>query len=501
MSSHSNYGAACPYCNAVFPHRNAMKHHIVMSPACQLKLDEHHLVQRELWRANRQQGVVDARPSIPPISNEPMSIDTLDADLAYPDEDVVVTPSPRLATVEDLPEQEAEQYALPFAAEHQVGATFGVAKTAFDAIRDDQVLHGAEIWGPFQDSKQWELAKWLIKNVGHNQAEEFLKLGIIQDAGLDYPNKDRLYKAVDELPTGLDWQCKEVIQTGDLMNANGEALTETLEVWYRDPMDCIRELLGNPLFAKMLAYAPERVYHNKEGINRHIDKTWTGNWWWDLQKKMPTGTTIAPVILSSDKMRLSQFCGDKSAWPIYLTVGNLAKEVRRSPTMHGTVLLGYLPVGKLDCFSEGARLLARYQAFHSCMRIILDSLVEAGKSGAYITCADRQIRFVMPVLATYVADYPEQCLVSGCMENRCPTGQIAQEEVMSTVYHEIERRHWTYWMPIGTIRYLANSRTGSRLLDFALSTSPFGRISHMPISSPALHPTCCISCIKAFSKI
>ncbi|THG92911.1 hypothetical protein EW026_g8163 [Hermanssonia centrifuga] len=304
-----------------------------------------------------------------------------------------------------MPEPD-ERYALQCPSDCHAGATFGVAKTAFDIIRDDQVLRGAEIWGPFKDDNQWKLAKWLIKNVGHNQAEEFLKLGIIQDAGLDYSNKDRLYKAVDELPSGLDWRCKEVVQTGDLTNASGEALTETLE---------------------MLAYAPEQVYRDKEGTNRHIDEMWTGNWWWDLQKKMPARTTIAPVILSSDKTRLSQFRGDKSAWPIYLTVGNLAKEVRRSPTMHGTVLLGYLPVGKFDCFSEGARSLARYQAFHSCMRIILDSLVEAGKSGAYITCADRHIRFVMPILAAYVADYPEQCLVSGCMENRCPTGQIAPD--------------------------------------------------------------------------
>ncbi|PSR97599.1 hypothetical protein PHLCEN_2v4306, partial [Hermanssonia centrifuga] len=408
-----------------------------MSPVCDQMRHHDHLAKRELWRANRlgQHGT----DKMPLVNNDPMDIEMTDLDThlvldsdapgldGVEDSDIVLPP-PRRASVEDAPELPAERYAQPCPSGYEAGATFGTAKTPFDTIRDDQILQGAEVWGPFRDDKQWQLAKWLIKNVGHSQAEEFLKLGIIQDSGLDYPNKDRLYKAVDELPSGLDWQCKEIIQTGDLKNANGIALTETLEVWYRDPLDCIRELLGNPLFANTLAYAPEQVYRDREGTNRHIDETWSADWWWNLQREMPVGTTIAPVILSSDKTRLSQFRGDKSAWPIYLTIGNLAKEVRRSPTMHGTVLLGYLPVGKFDCFSEGARSLARYQAFHSCMRIILDSLVEAGKSGTYVTCADRYIRFVKPILAAYVADYPEQCLVGGSMENRCPIGQIAPDK-------------------------------------------------------------------------
>lgn len=152
------------------------------------------------------------------------------------------------------------------------------------------------------------------------------------------------------------------------------------------------------------------------------------------QKSVPSGATIAPIILSSDKTQLSQFRGDKSAWPVYLTIGNLAKEARRSPSMHGTILLGYIPVGKFDSFSDAARPLARYQMFHSCMSAILEALIEAGSSGVMMTCADRKLRAVVPILAAYVADYPEQCLVAGCMENRCPTGQVLPEERGSHQY-------------------------------------------------------------------
>ncbi|PSR97569.1 hypothetical protein PHLCEN_2v4308 [Hermanssonia centrifuga] len=330
-----------------------------MSPNCEQMRHHDHLAKRKLWRASHlgQHGTIGQADNIPPVNNNLMDIDMTDTHLDLDAQDGVkdiALPPPRRASVEDVPEPSAERYAQLCSSAHGAGATFGVAKTLFDIIRDEQILQGAEVWGPFRDDKQWQLAKWLIKNVGHSQAEEFLKLGVIQGSGLDYPNKDRLYKAVDELPSGLDWQCKEIVQTGDLKNANRAALTETLEVWYRDPMDCIRELLGNPLFAKTLAYALEQVYRDKGGTNRHINEMWTADWWWNLQQEMSAGSTITPVILSSDKTRLSQFREDKSAWPIYLTIGNLSKEVRRSPTMHGTVLLGYLPVGKFNCFSKGA---------------------------------------------------------------------------------------------------------------------------------------------------
>lgn len=105
----------------------------------------------------------------------------------------------------------------------------------------------------------------------------------IRDADLAYTSKEKLYKAVDELPGGVSWNCREITQTGDLKDADGKERTETMEVWYRDPIECVRELIGNPLFRKLLAYAPERVYRDKHGRMRHIDEMWTADWWWNLQ--------------------------------------------------------------------------------------------------------------------------------------------------------------------------------------------------------------------------
>lgn len=90
--------------------------------------------------------------------------------------------------------------------------------------------------------------------------------------------------------------------------------------------------------------------------------------------------------------------------------------------------MGYLPVGNFDCYSEKTKSLARYQTFHACMRVLLNTLQGAGETGVEMVCADSNIRRVWPILAAYVADYPEQCLVACCMENRCPIGQISPDQ-------------------------------------------------------------------------
>lgn len=131
---------------------------------------------------------------------------------------------------------------------------------------------------------------------------------------------------------------------------------------------------------------------------------------------------------------LSRFSGDKQAWPVYLTIGNISKSVRRQPSKHATILLGYIPYTKMECFTKSRRALESYRLFHECMRTILFSLVEAGKDGIEMVCADGTVRRVHPILAAYIADHPEQCLVAGCQENFCPKCSVHASRLGEPVY-------------------------------------------------------------------
>ncbi|KAG1720298.1 hypothetical protein EDB19DRAFT_1930564 [Suillus lakei] len=210
----------------------------------------------------------------------------------------------------------------------------------------------------------------------------------------------------------LEDACRKVTVRGNREDENGAPLQEEVELWSRDPVECVEELIGNPFFKEDMAYSPARAYADRAGLHRVIDEMWTAEWWHETQNTLPKGATIVPIILSSDKTCLSQFRGDKSAWPVYMSIGNIAKAKRR----------------KLDCFTPDARSLAGYRLFHHCMALLLHSLIATGQDGVEMVCADSLVRRVHPILAAYVADFPEQCLVSCCKENHCPKCLVAANE-------------------------------------------------------------------------
>jgi len=71
---------------------------------------------------------------------------------------------------------------------------------------------------------------------------------------------------------------------GNRIDENGGLMQpENVELWRRDPVDCIKSLLGNCALRDYLAYAPERVYADYAGKVRKYSQMWTADWWWDTQ--------------------------------------------------------------------------------------------------------------------------------------------------------------------------------------------------------------------------
>ena len=113
---------------------------------------------------------------------------------------------------------------------------------------------------------------------------------------------------------------------------------------------------------------------------------------------------------------------------MYISIGNIAKAVCRQPSKRGTILLAYIPVAKLECLSPKDVQGRAYRLFHYCMTHILKPLVQPGHHGVKMTCADNHIRLIFPILASYIANYSEQCLIAANKENACPICEVAPDQ-------------------------------------------------------------------------
>ena len=106
-------------------------------------------------------------------------------------------------------------------------------------------------------------------------------------------------KLINQLPTRPEWQYELVCIRGDVgreaSNAavdegkvqdnepESKGASEELELWLRDPVACMQELIGNAVFRNKIAYAPEKVYTDSGAQTWCYDKMWTSNWWWKTQ--------------------------------------------------------------------------------------------------------------------------------------------------------------------------------------------------------------------------
>jgi hypothetical protein len=150
------------------------------------------------------------------------------------------------------------------------------------------------------------------------------------------------------------------------------------------------------------------------------------------------------------------FSGDASAYPIYLTIGNISKSLRRKPSQHAQVLLGYLPNPDLSGLPDITARTVRARLFHSCMRRMIEPLNTAGLVGCKMTSGDGAVRSCHPILACYVADYPEQCLVT--CTRQCPVCHASHNSLGDHIKDDSDQE-WDIRDHLTTLHHLRHAST------------------------------------------
>ena len=159
---------------------------------------------------------------------------------------------------------------------------------------------------------------------------------------------------------------------------------ESFEVYFRDIIQCVQALYGHAAFSQYLVFAPERHYLDSDETIRVYHEMHTAKWWWHTQlelEKIKPGATIIPIIIATDKTQITTW-GGKQAYPVYMTIGNLPKDIRRKPSRGGQILLAYLPTEKLENIRNvSARRRMLLNIMHKCLKHILSPLKDAGANG------------------------------------------------------------------------------------------------------------------------
>ncbi|KAH9058056.1 hypothetical protein EDB87DRAFT_1675459 [Lactarius vividus] len=292
--------------------------------------------------------------------------------------------------------------------------------SAYEAMRNTL---GDSVWTPFQSQRDWEVARWAkMRGPSSSAVTELLAIPeVVERLGLSYSTTNELNSVIDKLPGPPPFK-------SDVLEVGGEHL----HFYHRDIILCIQTLFGNPEFAQDLVFAPERHYADAERTCRVYSEMHTGDWWWSVQTSLESirpGATVVPVIISSDKTQLTLFRG-KSAYPIYLAVGNIPKDIRRKPSRGAQMLVGYIPSTRLEGIgNKTARRRALANLFHSCMDKLLSPIHSYGENGLVMTSGDGTWRRCHPIFAAFIGDYPEQALVTCTYNGRCPKCTVPRDQL------------------------------------------------------------------------
>jgi hypothetical protein len=140
------------------------------------------------------------------------------------------------------------------------------------------------------------------------------------------------------------------------------------------------------------------------------------------QERLPDkSATVIPLIIAHDRMVLLVVSGGHQAYPVYLTLGNIDKSVRRKSTSQAMVLLSYLPVNEfLYVKDKDERSHLKCELTHRAMEKLFEELHVASKQGVETRCTDGQYRRAYLIVAGMVLDNEDQVLAAGILSSGCP---------------------------------------------------------------------------------
>jgi len=157
----------------------------------------------------------------------------------------------------------------------------------------------------------------------------------------------------------------------------------------------------------------------------------------------------------SDQTHLTNFSGDKKAWSVYITLGNLPSGRRNSPTSLAVLLLALLPIPlKLSKSSKVDQHQRQINAdtLRDEFELIFAPLQDRAPDGVPIDYADGKVRSCLPILAAWIVDHIENIALHGIKSNVCPRCEVPVVKLGTNmklypvrdyaIYHHYDYQNW-----------------------------------------------------------
>ncbi|KAG1763021.1 hypothetical protein EDD22DRAFT_979524 [Suillus occidentalis] len=181
-------------------------------------------------------------------------------------------------------------------------------------------------------------------------------------------------------------------------------MTAPYNVWYRDPLELVHNMLANPKFNGEIEFSPYRDYTT--------DNKWywknllSGDWAWNqadliAQNQETHGSMFVPLVMGSDKTVISVATGHTKYHPLYLLIGNIFNSV--------VVLVGFLAIPKSKDPHLNQSLAKNFESVKTFM-----------ETPDVTRFLDGHFRRTIYGIGPYITDYPEQVMLSGVVQRWCP---------------------------------------------------------------------------------
>lgn len=161
----------------------------------------------------------------------------------------------------------------------------------------------------------------------------------------------------------------------------------------------------------------------------------------NLKDEIEEGETLGLVILGSDKTHLNKCYGDKKAHCVYMSCGNISKDLRMKESSRCWVKVAEIPVVKfLEKQHQG---ILSQRLYHLCLDIATAGLKACSHHPEEMTDANGIKRLVRTILLAHISDYPEQQLIACVGQNFSPVSMAEFDEFDSPEMQEPRTRSVT----------------------------------------------------------